>query len=80
MSAEIRGDVLKRLIVELRAGLHDLCQPLSTMQCLLELGTTETADVELHGCIGSALIQCHQINVRVTALRESVLRAMAAGD
>ena len=79
LTAHTTEDVHKALIADVRAGLHELCQPMATLQCLLELGTMETTMAESQVCIVDALEQCARMNGCVTALREAVLRAMAAG-
>ena len=76
--AAVDADVAQTLIAEVRAGLHELCQPLATLQCLLELGAMDATMAESQACITDALGECARMNACVVTLREAVLRAMAA--
>jgi hypothetical protein len=66
------------LAAEIVSGLHDLCQPLSTLQCRLEIGLMDATGLEMREAIVDSLLVCAQLNQRVRAMQERVRRAGTA--
>ena len=62
------------------AALHDLCQPLTTLQCRLEMagmiGTTEA----YREAVEVGLTECARLAELVAAMREGVRAAQMAGS
>ncbi len=58
-------DVLK----EFGKGLHDLSQPLTTLQCRLFLGTMDETAASMSETIRQALDDCEELMTRVHALQ-----------
>ena len=45
----------------MRGALHDLCQPLTALECRLFLGLNETGEAELRSTIKEAIQQCERL-------------------
>jgi len=57
--------------------LHELCQPLTTLQCGLELaGLTDTPEA-YRAAVFAALNECARVAERVRLMREMVLSTVA---
>jgi hypothetical protein len=61
-----------------RTAMHDLCQPITALECVLFLGTmsgdgssTPTAE-EAMATIRSALEQCERVSARLRAMQEQM--------
>ena len=67
-------------IRRIAAALHDLCQPLTTLQCRLEMagmiGTTEA----YREAVEVGLTECARLAELVAAMREGVRAAREAGS
>ena len=59
----------------LHADLHDLCQPLTALQCRLELGKMLGEDVALRDAVDGALEETQRMFAAVTQMRESLQMA-----
>ena len=69
------GDGLR----ELGRALHDLCQPLTTLQCRLELAQLQgTAEGHLEA-VEKGLVDCERLTELVKSMRV-MLRAAAGGE
>ncbi|MBW4037391.1 MAG: hypothetical protein HIU91_00695 [Acidobacteria bacterium] len=62
----------------LHADLHDLCQPLTALQCRLEIGRMLGQDMALREAVDGALEETQRMFVAVTRMRESLQRVEAA--
>lgn len=49
------------MILELRTLLHDLCQPMTALQCRLELARMETEDEAAGRAMDEALAECDRL-------------------
>jgi signal transduction histidine kinase len=74
-SAAVNGfDELKRL----PKALHDLCQPLTTLQCRLEMASVLGTDAAYREAVELGLGECSRLLDAVESMRELV-RAAAQG-
>lgn len=70
-AAEVPADDIARLV-------HDLCQPLTTLQCRLEIaGLVGTAQA-YHEAVDAGLEECGRLMDCVASLRELVVAARQA--
>lgn len=70
----------ERVMAQIGEALHDLCQPLTALQCRLEIGRmTALTSVGEDAAAGWAecMRECERLNVSVTAMRTLVQRARA---
>jgi signal transduction histidine kinase len=67
---EQSGDSRKQL----SAAVHDLCQPLTTLQCRLELATLTCTPESYREAVDDGLIECRRMVEAVESIRE-ILRA-----
>jgi hypothetical protein len=63
------------LVSECAVGLHDLCQPLTALQCRLEIGLMNNTQPALISAIQDALLECARMNVLVRSLKGKALQA-----
>lgn len=56
--------------------VHDLCQPLTTLQCRLELAQIVDTSEDYRNAVALGVAECARMSRHVHALRE-VLRALA---
>ncbi|HEX9199384.1 MAG TPA: hypothetical protein VF865_07485 [Acidobacteriaceae bacterium] len=65
-------------------ALHDLCQPLTTLQCRLELAKLEGTPDAYQAAVNLGLMECERLVAAVAAIREIVraelLRAEAEAE
>jgi hypothetical protein len=59
----------------MRVALHDLCQPLTALECCLYVGTMDIdgeppAEDDLRETIRAALVECERMMSRVRAMQE----------
>jgi hypothetical protein len=62
------------MLRQMESGLHDLCQPLTTLQCRLELGLMCGDDVSLREAVEGALVETARLFQGIEAIRERLLR------
>ena len=55
--------------------LHNLCQPLTVLQCRLALGELNGEPAAMRTAIGEALNECVRMNETVGAMREMLLKS-----
>ena len=53
----------------LRKGLHDVCQPLTTLQCRLYLGSLEDDPAKLREGMAKCQVECEQVILQMTQLQ-----------
>lgn len=56
----------------LHSALHDLCQPLTTLQCRLELATLTRTPEAYREAVESGLAECHRLVKAVEIMRETL--------
>lgn len=61
---------------EIAASLHDLCQPLTALQCRLEMGQMFGTTEAYAEAISEALRESERLMVAVSAMRELVRRSL----
>jgi hypothetical protein len=64
-------------LVEISDALHDLCQPLTILQCRLEMGRLMGTPESYREAVTLALADCYRLMNTVEAMREIVQRAAA---
>ena len=57
---------------ELAKGLHDLCQPLTTLQCRLEIALMDPTAGEMEQAITDGLAECTKLNAAIRKMQEQV--------
>ncbi len=63
------------LLERIDGMLHDLCQPLTVMQCRLALGQLNGKPEALLAAVGEALGECARMNHAVEAMRDVLMSA-----
>lgn len=63
------------LLERIDGMLHDLCQPLTVMQCRLALGQLNGRPEALLAAVGEALGECARMNHAVEAMRGVLMSA-----
>ena len=67
------------LLAQIAHSLHEMCQPLTVLQCRLEIDLMESEQgPSLTRMSAECLQDCERLNARVHAMRALVQRAMAA--
>ncbi|WP_263409173.1 hypothetical protein [Terriglobus tenax] len=64
------------LVQELSGMLHDLCQPLTALQCRLELAELGEDETGLRRAISEGLVECERLNSIAARMREHLRGAM----
>jgi len=65
---------------ELEKQLHDLCQPLTALQCRLELGQMCGEEQSLMEAVEGALIETERLFQGVESMRSRLLRELGRGE
>ncbi len=60
--------------------LHELCQPLTVLQCRLAMGELSDEQSAMREAIGAALGECARLNHAVHAMREMLATALRSGE
>ena len=55
---------------QLSAGVHDLCQPLTTLQCRLELATLTRTPDSYREAVEDGLIECRRMVEAIELIRQ----------
>lgn len=76
MTTLIRNGVLK----EIEQDLHDLCQPLTSLQCRLELAQMIGNPVSLREAVDAGLEDTRRLFAGVSAMRERLLHEDGKGE
>jgi hypothetical protein len=66
-------------LVGMEAVLHDLCQPLTILQCKLELGLLKGDQEAAHAAMTDGLRECTRLTAAVNAMRD-LMRRMKLED
>ncbi len=64
------------LLRAMESELHGLCQPLTTLQCRLELGQMCADEASLMEAVEGALVETAKLFQGIGAMRERLLREM----
>jgi hypothetical protein len=75
--AGLATDSNTALLKELERELHDLCQPLTTLQCRLELAEMCGDESSLRGAIQGSLGETARLFSGIQLIRERLQREMA---
>jgi len=75
MATQIQSAILK----EIERDLHDLCQPLTSLQCRLELAQMMGDAGSLREAVDGGLEDTRRLFAGVSAMRERLLREDSAG-
>ncbi len=62
------------MLQEMESRLHDLCQPLTTLQCRLELGQLCGDEVSLMEAVEGALVETAKLFQGIGMMRERLVR------
>jgi hypothetical protein len=62
--------VRSRLAMRMDDALHELCQPLTVLQCRLAMGELIGAPDAMRSAIAEALVECTRVNLAVRLMRE----------
>jgi hypothetical protein len=65
---------------EMRRALHDLCQPLTTLQCRLELAEVTGTEEAYREAVCLGLAECARLVQAVGSMREIVCSTRPAGE
>jgi signal transduction histidine kinase len=69
--AEILGDRSdRRKFKQLSAALHELCQPLTTLQCRLEMATLADTPEDYREAMENGLAECRRMVDSVESMRQ----------
>lgn len=74
-SSTERGSEIKRL----NGALHDLCQPLTTLQCRLEMAKMLNTEQDYREAVELALKECERLSNSVTEMRNALRALIEAG-
>ena len=75
-SGLVRNDLILR---EMERELHDLCQPLTKLQCGLELGQMCGDESSLMEAVEGALVETATLFQGIGVMRERLVREMGRG-
>jgi hypothetical protein len=64
------------MVVEIERELHDLCQPLTTLQCQLELGQMCGDEASLMEAVEGALLETTKVFRGIGLMRERLMHEM----
>ena len=64
----------------LSKALHDLCQPLTTLQCRLEMASVVGTDVGYREAVELGLVECSRLMEAVESMRGLVRAAARRGE
>jgi hypothetical protein len=75
-------DPEKPMLVQFAEALHDMCQPLTALQCRLELGRMDevAAGDDASEIWADCLRECVRLNELVDAMRTAVQREQERGS
>jgi hypothetical protein len=68
------------VLEEMRRALHDLCQPLTTLQCRLELAEMTGTEEAYHEAVCLGLAECVRLVEAVGSMREIMSSTQQAGE
>jgi regulator of replication initiation timing len=70
----------KQTLQELERELHNLCQPLTTLQCTLELGQMMDDCDSLREAVEDSLVETRRMFAAIAKLRERLSRESACAE
>jgi hypothetical protein len=69
----------EEMFVGIEVALHDLCQPLTVLQCKLELGLLKGGEEATHAAVLDGLKECKRLNAVVLTMRELIQQRLDGG-
>lgn len=63
---------VEEMFVGMEVALHDLCQPLTVLQCKLELGLLKGGEEAIEAAARDGLKECKRLNAVVMTMRELI--------
>jgi signal transduction histidine kinase len=76
MTVQTRNSVLEQMHEE----LHDLCQPLTALQCRLEIGRLQGHDTALQEAVDGGLEETQRMFAVIDRIRQRLLREQEEAD
>jgi signal transduction histidine kinase len=76
----VEGLVRGELVEGIDRLLHELCQPLTVLQCRLAMGELSGEQDAMREAIGAALGECARLNDAVSAMRGMLATALRSGE
>ena len=73
--ADVSETVGNSDLAQICGALHDLCQPLTVLQCRLEMGRLMDTPESYRDAVTLALADCYRLMNTVETMREIVRRA-----
>ena len=64
------------LAMQMGDALHDLCQPLTVLQCRLAMGELIGTPDATREAIGEALVECARVNLGIGLMREMLQHSL----
>jgi hypothetical protein len=65
-----------RLAMQMDDALHDLCQPLTVLQCRLAIGELIGGPDAMREAITEALVECARVNLGIGLMREMLQHSL----
>ena len=65
-------------IEKISQALHDLCQPLTTLQCRLEIAQMSGSPEDYRDAVQLGMVECDRMVEGIGLMREIVRKAMSA--
>ena len=72
---ELGGRSNRRKMKQLSAELHELCQPLTTLQCTLEMAALTDTQEAYREAMETGLAECRRLVASVESMREILQEA-----
>jgi signal transduction histidine kinase len=63
-------ELFTEMFTGMEEALHDLCQPLTVLQCKLEIGLLRGGEEAAHKAVLDGLRECKRLNAAVTTMRD----------
>ena len=71
-----QGAALSEGLRRANVALHDLCQPLTTLQCRLEMAQMLDTQQDYRETVGLGLTECARLSASVISMREALREMM----
>jgi hypothetical protein len=65
---------------EIGKALHDMCQPLTTLRCRLELAGLVGTEEAYREAVSLGLVECSRVVQAVESMREALMAVREAGE
>ena len=77
---EFGGGSNRRQMKQLSAELHELCQPLTTLQCTLEMAALTDTQEAYREAMETGLAECRRLVASVESMREILHEAVREAE